>query len=323
MAFPAITLLLLFLALAVSFCTYHRCFYSRPGRHVQPYEPLRGSQYEAVQENLFRIISIMERYPYEDVDITAFDGTPLRGRYYHFADGAPLLILCHGYRSSALRDCCGGHALARKLGFNALVIHQRCHGESGGRTITFGIRERRDLMDWIGWSNGRFGDHNPILLFGLSMGAATVLMGCGLGYPKNVACVVADSPYSAPADIILKVCRDLGYPPTLCWPFIRLGARLFGGFRLDECTALEAVGHAAAPVLLIHGEADGLVPCGMSRRIAENCAAPVTIRTFPGAGHGLSYMTDPVGFEETVLDFLNKIPEIAAYLPEDFKISRK
>lgn len=323
MAIPAIITLTITVILAVCYATYRRCFYSRPGHHNEPYEPLRGSQFKAVEEDLFRVISIMERYSYEDVGIESHDGLPLQGRYYHFADGAPLMILCHGYRSSALRDGCGGHALSRKMGFNVLVIHQRCHGESGGKTITFGIRERLDVIRWISWANARFGADTPVMLFGLSMGAATVLMGCEAGYPDNVVCIMADSPYAAPADIILKVCKDLHYPPKPAYPFIWLGALLFGGFRLDGCTAREAVRHAKVPILLIHGEDDRLVPCSMSSVIAANCASPVTVSTFPGAGHGLSYMVDPERFERTVFDFLNKIPQIAPFIREDFKKSMK
>ena len=321
MAFTAISFLLAGLTLLISFYTYRRCFYARPDHHPGPYEPLQGQQFQSVQENLFRVISIMERYSFEDVGITAYDGTSLRGRYYHFVDGAPLLILCHGYRSSALRDCCGGHALGRKMGFNILVIHQRCHGESGGRTITFGIRERQDVISWINWANGRFGTDTPIMVFGLSMGAATVLMANEIGYPENVVCVMADSPYCAPSDIILKVCKDMGYPPKLCYPFICLGAFLYGGFRLNTCTAMDAVRHAKVPVLLIHGEEDRLVPCEMSTVIAAHCASSVTVATFPGAGHGLSYMVDPAKFERIVFDFLNKIPQISPWICETFRNS--
>lgn len=319
MAFTAISALLVTLVLLISYYTYRRCFYSPPRHHNGPYEPLVGEQYTAVGDTLFRITSIMERYSFEDVGITAHDGTPLRARYYHFTDGAPLLILCHGYRSSALRDCCGAHALGRKMGFNVLAIHQRAHGESGGTTITFGIRERHDLMGWIHWANDRFGTEIPIMLFGLSMGAATVLMGSELGYPDNVVCIMADSPYAAPADIILKVCKDMRYPPRLCYPFICLGAVLYGHFRVDACTARDAVRYAKVPVLLLHGEDDRLVPCAMSENIRAACASPAQLHTFPGAGHGLSYMTDPARYEHVIYDFLNGIPEISRRISPDFK----
>lgn len=321
MPFPVIAALPAALVLTVSGLTYRKCFYSPPRHHNDPHDPLVGEQYLAVGDDIFRVTGIMERYPYEDVAITAHDGVSLRGRYYHYADGAPLLILCHGYRSSALRDCSGGHALSRKLGFNALVIHQRCHGESGGATITFGIRERRDLMGWVRYACERFGSDTPILIFGLSMGAATALMGCELGYPENVAGIIADSPYAAPADIILKVCRDQGYPPALCWPFIWLGAVVFGRFRPDACSALEAVRRAEIPVLLLHGEDDRLVPHSMSRQLLDACASPAMLHTFPGAGHGLAYMSDPARYEQAVGGFLRTIPALWEKVSLGFKNS--
>ena len=296
------------LALILSWMCYRKCFYSPKKGRCDPYDPMKGEQYEPVAETLYHIISIMERYPWEDVAIETVDGIPLRGRYYHLFDGAPLLILCHGYRSNALRDCCGAHMLARKLGYNALVIHQRAHGESGGKTITFGIREREDVVMWTEYARQRFGAETPIVLFGLSMGAATVLMGCAEGYPDNVRGIIADSPYSSPADIIKKVCKDEGYPPFL-YVFTALGARIFGGFRLHSCTALESVRHSQIPILLIHGEDDRMVPCDMSRKIANACPARCSILTIPGAGHGLGYMTDPPAYERAVTEFLRSCIE--------------
>ena len=294
--------------LDLSWNCYRICFYSPKKGRASPYDPMKGPQFEAVADTLYQIISIMERYPWEEVSIRSEDGLTLRGRYYHFQDGAPVMILCHGYRSAALRDCCGGHALARRLGFNALVIHQRAHGDSGGRTISFGIRERRDVVQWTRYVSERFGADIPVILFGLSMGAATVLMGCG-GYPENVRCIIADSPYSSPSDIIRKVCKDQGYPAVLMG-FVSLGARIFGGFRLNEWTALDAVARASIPILLIHGEDDRLVPCNMSRLLAAACPGQCRILTVPGAGHGLGYMTDPAAYEQAVLDFLGGIPAL-------------
>ncbi len=306
------------LILLISRYTYTVAFYCPADKRNTLDDPLQGEQYEAVAEHIFRISHIMEKIPCEEVSITSFDGCRLHGRYYHVRDGAPLKILFHGYRSCAFRDCSGGHALSRKMGFNALVVDQRAHGSSGGTTISFGIREHRDCLCWTEFANARFGIDTPIILSGLSMGAATVLMAAGLDIPKNVACIIADSPYSTPSAIIEKVCKDLHYPVILCRPFIHLGAWIYGRFFLNSCTAKEAVQHANVPILLIHGEDDRLVPCSMSAEIAAYCASPVTVHTFPGAGHGLCYMVDPVRYEQVVCDFLKSVPQIAGKISDDF-----
>ena len=277
-------------------------------------EPLVGEQYEAVAEDIYRISHIMQRYAFEEVMIHAQDGTLLYGRYYHLKDGAPITILFHGYRSHPYRDCSGGHALARKMGFNTLVVDQRAHGRSSGRTITFGIKERFDCLCWINYLNHRFGTQIPIILSGLSMGAATVLMAADLNLPDNVCCILADSPYSAPTAIIEKVCADKNYPVPFCRPFLHMGALLSGRFRLNSASAIQAVRKAQIPILLIHGEDDRFVPCQMSLEIAANCASRVELATFPDAGHGLCYMSDPLRYELVVTHFLQTIPRIKNHI---------
>ena len=139
------------------------------------------------------------------------------------------------------------------------------------------------------------------------MGAATVLMATDLDLPGNVIGVMADCPFSSPKEIIMKVCGDMHLPSKLLYPFIKLGARLFAHFDLEESSAINAVKRTKLPILLIHGEADHFVPCDMSRRIYEACPSCVTLETIPDAGHGLSYMIDPKKYEDVTLAFIRKV----------------
>lgn len=303
-------LFFLILVLGISFYTYRIAFYSSEHNRSAPDMIPETPQYQQMAENIQYASSVMQKFTFEPVVITAGDGIQLYGRYYHLRDGAPIEILVHGYRSSALRDCCGGHALARKMGFNTLVVDQRAGGKSGGCTITFGIKERLDCLCWIRYINQRFGENIPIILTGISMGAATVLMTADLPLPDNVACILADSPYSSPAAIIEKVCRDRHYPVVLCRPFLHLGAFVFGRFRLGSASAINSVQHATVPVFLIHGEDDNFVPCKMTLEIASSCASRTSVHIIAGAGHGLGYMVDPIYYEQAVYEFLKTIPEI-------------
>lgn len=312
-----LSILLIIGILLASWYAYRISFFSPKSHHPAPDTPMDGPQYEAVAEHINRISSIMQRIPFEEVTIKSFDGTTLYGRYYHQCDGAPVEILFHGYRSHPYRDCSGGHTLSRKMGFNVLVVDQRAHGASGGHTICFGIKERKDCICWIQYITERFGEV-PIILSGISMGGATVLMCADLALPDHVACIVADSPYSSPVAIIEKVCRDQKYPVAVCRPFLYLGAFIFGGFRLGRCSAKDSVKNSKIPVLLIHGEADHFVPCDMSLEIAAACASRVEVATFPDAGHGLSYLTDPVRYEAVVCHFLQSIPEIGQAIKTEY-----
>ena len=297
----------LLIVLLIAGFSYRTAFYSSAHRKEDHYALPQGEQYEKERQRMLSLIREMDGIPFEPISISAYDGTRLFARYYHVRDGAPLQIQFHGYRGTALRDFCGGNKLARESGHNTLVVDQRAHGKSSGTTITFGIRERWDCLSWAEYANQRFGSDTPIFLCGVSMGAATVLMASELELPANVIGIIADCPYSSPETIIRKVCReDMHLPPALVMPFIRLGARLFGYFDLREASALEAVQHTHIAILLLHGEDDRFVPCDMSREIFDACAGEKNCITFPGAGHGLSYIVDTERYSEAVSRFVDQ-----------------
>lgn len=297
----------LLLSFLITWFSYRKAFYSPKMRKEDPYALPKGEQYEKERQRMLSLIRQMDDIPYETVSVSARDGTVLFGRYYHVRDGAPLQIQFHGYKGTALRDFCSGNKLARESGQNTLVVDRRAHGKSGGTTITFGIRERLDCLCWAEYANQRFSSDTPVFLSGVSMGAATVLMASELELPTNVVGIIADCPYSSPEAIIRKVCReDMHLPPVLVMPFIRLGARPFGHFDLKETNAVQAVRNTNIPILLLHGEDDRFVPCNMSREIFDACTGEKTRITFPGAGHGLSYIVDTETYSEAVSRFVSQ-----------------
>lgn len=310
-------MIVILVILLIAFFTYRICFYSPEDRREDPYSVMDGEQYEAVCDSITACTRLMDKAPCQWVKTRSFGGLTLSARYYHTADGAPLQILFHGYRSMALRDCAGGFYLAKKLGCNILAVDQRAHARSEGHTITFGIQERKDCLSWIQYANNRFSSNAPIILSGLSMGASTVLMASALPLPENVVAIMADCPYSSPADIIRKVSRDRHMPDALAYPFIWLGAKIFGKFSLNETTSVESVRQAKIPILLLHGEDDRFVPCRMSREIYAACASRAELHTFPYAGHGLCYIMDPVRYEKISTSFLWSIPALKPFLKDN------
>lgn len=298
--------LLIGLCILITYISYREVFYAIPNADDDAYVLPEGKQYQKEKEKTYSWIKEMERLPYELIFIQAWDGVRLVARYYHIRDGAPFQIQFHGYRGVALRDFCGGNKLAREMGHNTLVVDERAHGRSSSRTITFGIKEHKDCLCWVNYVREHFGSDTPIFLSGVSMGAAAVLMASGLDLPENVVGVIADCPYSSPSAIIRKVCKDRGLPPSLMYPFIRLGARWFGHFDLEETDPIEAVRRTRIPILLLHGEEDRFVPCRMSQEIWSACGGSRTLKTFPGAGHGLSCMVDTKRYDRVVRQFVQE-----------------
>ncbi|MBR5093767.1 MAG: alpha/beta hydrolase, partial [Oscillospiraceae bacterium] len=300
-----ILLALLLVAFAIALGAYLFAYQSPHKGQNDPYFAPDGSRYTPESGPMYGMIREMEQLPWEEIQIRSHDGLLLFGRYLHVADGAPLQIQMHGYRGQAFRDFCGGNKIARELGLNTLVVDQRAHGKSQGHTISFGINERWDCQAWAEYAAERW-PGTPITLAGISMGAATVLMASDLPLPEEVCGILADCGYTSPRAIIKKVCWDMPRYMRILYPFTSLSAELFGHFDPDAGSALGALANTRLPILLVHGEADAFVPCEMSRELAAGCASPVTLETFPGAGHGGSYLSDPERYSRIVRDFLER-----------------
>lgn len=279
-------------------------YYADP--KASPYAYEDNDQSRPCKAVLDAAIAEFEAEPFETVSIASHDGLKLTGKYYHVAEGAPLEICCHGYKGNAIRDFCGQWRLAKEAGHNLLLIDERCHGDSEGHTITFGILEQKDVLGWIRWAGERFGNV-PVLLCGVSMGAATVLMVSGQKLPENVKAVLADCPFDAPSSIIKKVLgQDMGMPVPVVYPLIKLGGILYGKFNLDADSPVEAVKRSKVPILLIHGDDDRFVPYDMSCSIHAAAPDKITFHTVPGAGHALNYVTDPEGYRQVFKAFIGK-----------------
>ena len=288
-----------------SYLAYRKCFFADRTKKRDPYSGIDKRGYKPYEARLRSLIDNIISIPYERVEIISRDGVKLCARYYHACDGAPLEIQCHGYRSTALRDFAGSGIAYKERPYNLLLIDQRSHGDSEGKVISFGIRERFDILDWIDYSIKRFGDDVKIVLYGISMGGATVLMAAGEPLPKNVRCVIADSPYSAPIDIIVKVAREKGVFAPIIKPIVIFGAWLFGGFSIISSSPREAVGRATVPILIVHGDADTFVPDYMSDEIlAANPS--IILRKFSGADHAASYLADTENYLALVDGFVDE-----------------
>lgn len=295
-------IVLLAILLGGGFYAYRYAFYApMEGRDQIPVH--KGKQFAPHLDEIARLFQQLYDRPFEPVSIRAMDGITLSGRYYHTADGAPLDICFHGYRSSCLTDFCGGAEISQEMGHNLLLVDQRAHGSSGGRTIAFGIRERWDVLSWVEYAQMRFGSDVNILLFGISMGASTVLMASGLPLPESVKGIVADCPYSSPTAIIRSVARRMQIPPKVASVFAWVGAKVYGSFDLRETDAVQAVKDAKIPIVLIHGESDGFVPCDMSAEIQRANPQFVYRFTFPGADHGISFLVDPQRYRHIITEF--------------------
>ena len=299
------------LVLGVAGACFYLTFYN-PTRTPQRMEADRlppGEVYAPYHKRMNQWHDQVVAMPHQDMAVTTPDGLTLRGKYYELRPDAPIEILFHGYRGFSERDMCGAVQRCFAVGHNALLVDQRGHGLSDGHVITFGLRESQDVPLWIRAVADRFGKDHPVMLSGISMGATTVLLAAGQRLPDNVIAVLADCGYTRAKDIIKKVIRQLKLPVALVYPFIRLGARVYGGFDPNRVDVPAALARCRVPVIFYHGDTDDFVPCEMSRENYAACPSPKRLVITPGAGHGLCFPADEDGYIAALREFAKEYLE--------------
>ena len=244
----------------------------------------------------------------QKVSIESRDGMKLSGTYLQ-AGSTPskrIILALHGY-TSAGGSFCSQAKFFFENGIDVLMPDLRAHGESEGDYVGFGVLDRFDCLRWIDYIINQFGEDKEIILYGISMGAATALMTTGFeNLQPQVKGVIADCGFTSPFDVFSHVLkRDYNMPQ---FPVMTINEKLCkkrAGYGFNDYSTLEAMKTNKLPILFIHGENDRFVPLWMSEKNYEICQSKKKLLVVKNAGHGASYYQDHELYEQTVLDFLN------------------
>ncbi len=246
----------------------------------------------------------MKEHNAQPVYMESFDGTKLHAMWIPAEKPKGTVLMAHGYRSNKLLDFGLAFDLYHNLGMNILVPDQRGNGKSGGKYITFGVKESRDVACWIAYHNKTFGKYE-LVLSGLSMGASTMLYLADQDLPANVKGIIADCGFTSAKDIISVVFRRVVHLPPMASVWVAdLFARLFAGFSLTEKDTRKTLKNSKLPVFMVHGVEDGYVPCEMTEEGYAACTSPKQLLLVEGADHGTSFVVDREKYLECILSFL-------------------
>lgn len=239
----------------------------------------------------------------EEVSITSRDELKLVGHWWPCEDARKTVICFHGWHVTWDYDFGLSADFLHDNGCNILFAEQRAHGNSEGEYTAFGLLEKYDCLDWIAWVNEKCGSELPVYLYGLSMGAATVLMAAGTNPPENVKGVIADSAFSSAREIWQHVFeKNSRIPYNRVETIFNTTAdkKLHTG---TSFTVSEALENCYIPVLLIHGTEDDIVPIEMAYENYNSCSAPKRLYAVDGAGHCMNYFMDKAGYEAEIKSF--------------------
>jgi pimeloyl-ACP methyl ester carboxylesterase len=186
---------------------------------------------------------------------------------------------------------------ALDLGYNVLLPDLRAHGRSGGTLFTLGFLEKEDLALTLAAARDSFGiDLERVGLHGCSAGS-TVALEFAAGR-SGVRAIWLESPFAEAREMARHYLSRATHVPaalltlTTRWAVARAVAKVrreLGAERtgpgLERLDPLAAVARVAAPILLVHGERDRLVPARFTRRLGAALPPRSAVWNVAGAGH--------------------------------------
>lgn len=240
---------------------------------------------------------------YEQLNLKATDGLTLSGWFIPSPRAKATIICCHGYpanKSDILPFVKFLHPQ-----FNLLLFDFRAHGESGGKAVTFGITEPRDVWGAVKYLQNRPDTASlPIGIWGYSMGGAVAIIAAS--EDKSIRAIVSDSAY---ANFPEMTVRQFGLLGPLKYPLAGI-ANLLGRalFRVDPSRASpeEVINKVDVPVLFIHAEFDSVTPVEHAKRLYSKANQPKELWIRGRDYHTSISPENTISYETRVLSFFQK-----------------
>jgi fermentation-respiration switch protein FrsA (DUF1100 family) len=209
----------------------------------------------------------------------------LHAWWFEAGPGAPALVHFHG-NAGHIGDRLYVPAAFLPRGLSVLLLSYRGYGRSEGVPTEAGLY--LDGAAAVEYAAARAGGTQRIALFGHSLGGA---IAAHAAVDANVAALVLESAFTS-LDAIART----------VYPFLPgfLFRRLRGHFDTRA-----AVARLQAPVLVIHGERDGIVPVAMGRAIHETAGARSEWLPLPGADHNDVAWVGGAAYADRIASFVH------------------
>lgn len=211
---------------------------------------------------------------YQDVSFSSLDGTQLHGWFLPASGTARATIVFFHGNAENISSHVGAVFWLPAQGYNVFVWDYRGFGQSEGKPDIQGVnRDAQAALDYVASRNDV--DPDRLVLFGQSIGAAIALYSAATT-KLPIRTVVAESAFTSyPAIMREKMSESL-----LTWPLQWLSVAVTSQY--DPLGAVKAI---HAPVLLIHGDKDKIIPIHHARELFAAANQPRQLWIVKGGGH--------------------------------------
>lgn len=217
-----------------------------------------------------------------EVTFQSDDGEKLLGWYVPPREGKKLVLYFQG-NAGGLNLRADRFNWLTADGTGLLALSYRGYGGSSGKPSEDGlIRDARAAYDFASARTTA----TRIVLFGESLGGGVAV---ALAAERKIAGLILDAPFTSAVDV-----------GAAAYPFAPVRWLMKDTWRSDE-----RIGRVAAPLLVLHGEQDRIVPIGFGERLFALASEPKRMARFPQGGH---VNLDGFGAPKAIQEFLADLP---------------
>ena len=214
------------------------------------------------------------------------------------------MIMVHGYRGDGA-SIISPIKQMKRAGYNLLIPDLRGHGFSEGDYIGMGWDDREDIIQWIDYLLSK-DPHASIILYGVSMGGATVMDVAGEKLPHQVKAIIEDCGYTSVWDIFKAHIDMNNIESEVALHMASLVTKIRAGYYLEDVRPIEQVKKSQTPMLFIHGAEDNFVPFSMVNELYNAATCPKEKLVIQGAGHANSCSVNSELYYQTIFRFIEK-----------------
>jgi uncharacterized protein len=200
------------------------------------------------------------------------------------------ILLFHGNKGSKANQLLPPAQVFHNLGYDTVLVDFRGVGGSSGNTTTIGMREAQDVAQIVSYAQ-KSQLQRPLVLYGVSMGAAAILKAVAQAN-INPNAIILELPFARLLDAVRSRIRVTHVPTFPLAEAIVFWGGFQHGFNGFAHNPVDDARQVKCPTLLLHGKLDKWTTVAEIDRIYQNLHGVKQLSIFPTAGHELLVTID-------------------------------
>jgi uncharacterized protein len=235
------------------------------------------------------------------VTLTSNDSIKLEAWYFTVPAAKGTVAMFHGHggnKSGNLNEA----ATFRQMGYNTLLVDLRAHGGSGGNTCTIGVDEAQDV--YAAYNYIKAGGEKNIILWGISLGAATITKAVADYSDMKPAKIILEMPFGSLMDAVEGRVKLMGLPGQPLATLLTFWGGTEHGFWAFKNKPYEYAKKINCPLLLQWGKNDTRVKRSEIDAIYNNIPLQKKIVVYENCGHESLCTKETEKWTKAVSEFL-------------------